>query len=134
MKRQGKITIFGLLLAFAISPVIGCNQPAIQALDHYQKTEQTVITDLSNVAIQQSLDAAAKKVEEAVAAGDSAGAVKALVDHNHLCETVMYLITQHERGKSIFLLARTYIASQRSYLEVLVEDVKEAKERSDANQ
>ena len=94
----------------------GCVHPEIQALDIFNKQEQTVFDDLANTSIQSSLDHSATKVENAVKAGDVAASQKALVDHNELLEKVIYLTVQHERAKSVFMLARTYIESQRFYL------------------
>jgi hypothetical protein len=108
---------------------LGCSQPEVQAIDLNMDQVAAIVKNYSQKGFQANLNTAASKMEAATTAEQRDEILKDLVLE---CEENAFLLVQAERANTLLLLARTLIKSDRSYIELLIEEFREAKATVDA--
>ena len=122
-----------IIAAMLMLPVLsGCGQfrnSAIASMELASKTNRSVVTDLSTIGKQQSLNNASAKIETAQ---DASGRKKVLEEMANTFETIGWLQIQHERAESLNRMAKMYVWSRESWLSLFIRDVQESRAKVEA--
>ncbi len=125
-----------LLIIPVILFVLGCTSPtqriAVDAMHVAMQQDANIVHDLSTIAWQQSLDLSALEVEDAVKSGDVNKAKIALIKFSDNLSTVSFLRVENEKNRALFRIAQQFIFGQRGILDIVIEDLTQAKKNSDA--
>lgn len=132
MKHRTSIIAAMLVLPMMLPVLSGCGQfrnAAIASMELASKTNRSVVTDLSTIGKQQSLNNAAAKIETAQ---DASGRQKVLEEMAKTWEMIGWLQIQHERAESLNRMAKMYVWSRESWLSLFIRDVQESRAKVEA--
>lgn len=127
MKRRTSIIAAMLVLPMILLALSGCGQfrnAAIASMELASRTNRTVVTDLSNIGKQQSLNNASAKIETAQ---DATARQKVLEEMANTWEKIGWLQIQHERAESLNRMAKVYVWSRESWLSLFIREIQEAR-------
>jgi len=116
--------------------IAGCTAPtqpiAAESLRIGIQQEHTVVTDLANIAKQSAVDQGVAKARAAAEQSNPDSAQSAVEEAVTQFDKVGWLLIQHERARSMLRFGQMYVWSQKGVFDIIVDDFKEAKQRSDS--
>lgn len=129
-------TLFTLALASLVA-FAGCTAPtqriAADAIQRGVNQEHSIVQDLSTMAKQSAVDTGVASARVAAASGNADGAQAAVEKVANDFEKVGWLQIQHERARNMIRFGQMYVWSQQGIFDLMVKDLKTAKQNADAN-
>jgi len=123
MRRKSLLCLGAILIVLFWLP--SCSAPtqpiAAQAMSIAIAQEQRIVTDLSNIAKQKTVDCAVSQVRDAVGDQDPDAAQKAVEKAVSEFDKIGWLLIQHERTKSVLRISQQFVWGQKGIIDILID-------------
>lgn len=132
--RVALISAFGVV-AFGF---LGCTAPtqkvAVAAEQVADRQDNTIVTDLVNLAKQAAVDAAAGKVAAAATKGDSDSAAAAAIDGMNAFDKIGWLQVEYAKSRAARQIVKQFLWSQQGILDLMLDKAYAEKALQDATE
>lgn len=131
-----RLVVCSVVALFSIGFISGCTAPtqkvAVAAMEKANAENDKLTNTLIVASWQVSLNAANDSIQHAVSSGDKDAAKVALQKFSNMAVDLKTASVQYERIRSLYRVALQYIYEQKTFFDILVVELKQAKAASDA--